>query len=77
MAAARPIETGRHQPHAVIWKRLIDHLHREVSQHQPRRRRGRAPAFLKQTQQITQVGGWEYDVATRRILWTDEVYRIH
>lgn len=34
-------------------------------------------AFLKQTQQITQVGGWEYDATSRRVIWTDEVYAIH
>ena len=57
---------------------VIDHLHREVGQHQQTAQALRqSAAFLKQTQQITQVGGWEYDVATRRILWTDEVYRIH
>ena len=33
--------------------------------------------LLSQTQAVTKVGGWEYDVGTRRITWTDEVYRIH
>ncbi len=33
--------------------------------------------LLKETQQITKVGGWEYRVQTRQLFWTDEVYRIH
>jgi diguanylate cyclase (GGDEF)-like protein/PAS domain S-box-containing protein len=33
--------------------------------------------LLAETQAITKVGGWEYDVATGRIKWTDEVYRIY
>ena len=37
----------------------------------------RSEAFLKQTQQISQVGGWEYDVATSLLRWTEETYRIH
>ena len=34
-------------------------------------------AFLKQTQQLSQVGGWEYDVQTHQNRLTDEVYRIY
>jgi diguanylate cyclase (GGDEF)-like protein/PAS domain S-box-containing protein len=37
----------------------------------------RNEAFLKQTQQLSQVGGWEYDVTTRQLRWTDETYRIY
>jgi diguanylate cyclase (GGDEF)-like protein/PAS domain S-box-containing protein len=37
----------------------------------------RSEAFLRQTQQISHVGGWEYDVATRYLRWTEETYRIH
>ncbi|HEX5362942.1 MAG TPA: diguanylate cyclase [Gallionella sp.] len=37
----------------------------------------RSEALLKKTQQISQVGGWEYDVATQHVRWTDETYRIH
>lgn len=33
--------------------------------------------LLNETQEITKIGGWEYDVAAKRIFWTDEVYRIH
>jgi PAS domain S-box-containing protein len=33
--------------------------------------------LLEETQAITGVGGWEFDVATGRHHWTDEVYRIY
>ncbi len=36
-----------------------------------------AEALLNQTQALTKVGGWAYDVAANRVSWTDEVYRIH
>lgn len=34
-------------------------------------------ALLGETQRLTKVGGWEYDVLTGHMTWTDEVYRIH
>jgi two-component system, cell cycle sensor histidine kinase and response regulator CckA len=37
----------------------------------------RSEAFLKRTQEISNIGGWEYDVAAKRMGWTDEVYRIY
>ena len=37
----------------------------------------RSEALLNETQEITKVGGWEYDVESGRIIWTDEVYRIY
>ncbi|MBN2290576.1 MAG: PAS domain S-box protein [Candidatus Glassbacteria bacterium] len=33
--------------------------------------------LLKETQRLTRVGGWEYEVESKRFFWTDEVYRIH
>ena len=36
-----------------------------------------AKELLDRTQAISKVGGWEYDVATDDLVWTDEVYRIH
>ena len=33
--------------------------------------------LLKETQAITGFGGWQYDAATKRITWTDEVYHIY
>ncbi len=34
-------------------------------------------SLLNETQHVTKLGGWEYDVAAQRVVWTDEVYRIH
>jgi PAS domain S-box-containing protein len=36
-----------------------------------------ATRLLADTQAIAHLGGWEYDVATCRSTWTDEVYRIY
>jgi len=33
--------------------------------------------LLDEAQTISKIGGWEYDVARKRIMWTDEVYRIY
>ncbi len=34
-------------------------------------------SMLAASQKIAKVGGWEYDVESRKIFWTDETYRIH
>ena len=36
-----------------------------------------AQHLLKETQEIGRVGGWEFDIDTRRQHWTEEIYRIH
>jgi len=33
--------------------------------------------FLNETQHLTKTGGWEFNLETETMLWTDEVYRIH
>jgi PAS domain S-box-containing protein len=33
--------------------------------------------FLEQTQNVADVGGWEVDLRTDSLRWTEEVYRIH
>ena len=33
--------------------------------------------MLKRTEEISKTGGWEYDVATAKATWTDEVFRIY
>jgi PAS domain S-box-containing protein len=33
--------------------------------------------FLRQTQQVADIGGWEVDLETETLRWTDEVYQIH
>lgn len=37
----------------------------------------RSEALLQQTNQMAQVGGWEYVPATGRLYWTEEVYHLH
>lgn len=37
----------------------------------------RSEKLLNETQHLTRVGGWEYDVRTKEMVWTDEVYHIH
>ena len=37
----------------------------------------KSEALLQETQQITKVGGWEYDIGKNRLTWTDGVYRIY
>ncbi|MGA2926295.1 MAG: PAS domain S-box protein [Solirubrobacteraceae bacterium] len=36
-----------------------------------------ATALFERTQELSKTGGWEYDVATGRLTWTDEIYRIY
>ncbi|MTI87832.1 MAG: PAS domain S-box protein [Balneolaceae bacterium] len=33
--------------------------------------------LFEKSQQMANVGGWEYDLKTGELFWTDEVYRIH
>ncbi|MEZ4383850.1 MAG: ATP-binding protein [Nannocystaceae bacterium] len=37
----------------------------------------RRERVLTDTGRLARVGGWELEVATNRVLWSDEVYRIH
>lgn len=37
----------------------------------------RLTALLDESQHIAQVGGWEIDLTTNELYWTDETYRIH
>jgi PAS domain S-box-containing protein len=37
----------------------------------------KSEALLQETQRIARLGGWELDLATQQVIWTDEVYRIH
>ena len=34
-------------------------------------------ALLKTTQQLSKVGGWEWDIEKQQMFWTDETYHIH
>ncbi|UQA61881.1 STAS domain-containing protein [Polyangium aurulentum] len=37
----------------------------------------RATNLLKKTQAMAKVGGWELDLRTNQLFWSDETYRIH
>ncbi|MDB2283244.1 PAS domain S-box protein [Halorubrum ezzemoulense] len=37
----------------------------------------RSREFLEKTQESAAVGGWEFDLESQSLRWTDEVYRIH
>ncbi|MCK5038924.1 MAG: PAS domain S-box protein [Thermoplasmata archaeon] len=37
----------------------------------------RSEALLNATQQLTKVGGWEWDIEKQTMFWTDEAYQIH
>ncbi len=37
----------------------------------------RSQALLNRTQQLAGVGGWEWDVESHSMFWTEETYRIH
>ncbi len=37
----------------------------------------RARDLLQRTGALARIGGWELDLATSRVIWTEEVYRIH
>jgi PAS domain S-box-containing protein len=37
----------------------------------------RSRTLLQETQRLAQVGGWELDLDSSKVVWTEEVYRIH
>lgn len=37
----------------------------------------KSQALLNETQSLSHVGGWEWDVIHQRMLWSEETYRIH
>lgn len=49
----------------------LQSISREVTE------RKRLEVMFEQTQEMANVGGWEFDLETGRLFWTDEVYRIH
>ena len=42
-----------------------------------RKREQRIKELLEETQSISKIGGWEYEVSNGRVTWTPEVYRIY
>jgi PAS domain S-box-containing protein len=59
----------------VVLRRLVRQRTAELEQ--ANRALRRSQELLNETQRLSKVGGWEFDVAARRVSWTEEVYRIH
>ncbi|MDD2318886.1 MAG: transporter substrate-binding domain-containing protein [Geobacteraceae bacterium] len=58
----------------IIWNRRLS---REIRQRKAAEAAlQRNEALLRQTQEVTRVGGWEYDVTSDHLVWTEEIYRI-
>jgi PAS domain S-box-containing protein len=53
-----------------VWRDVTDRKRTEADLR-------KSEALLKATGRIAKVGGWEYDVETGRVEWTDEVYNIY
>jgi PAS domain S-box-containing protein len=57
--------------------RFLSHA-RDISERKQREEElERKQAFLEQTQEVAAVGGWEIDLRSDSLRWTEEVYRIH
>ncbi|QSG04405.1 Signal transduction histidine kinase [Halapricum desulfuricans] len=53
-------------------------LYRDVTERKQRERElERTSQFLRGTQEVAHVGGWEFDLQSETLRWSDEVYRIH
>ena len=52
-------------------------LGQEEHRIQTERKLSASESLLHETQQISKIGGWDYDVEKKRLTWTDEVFRIH
>lgn len=57
--------------------RFLSHA-RDITERKEREQKlERKQGFLEQTQDVADVGGWEVDLRTESLRWTEEVYRIH
>jgi len=52
---------------------MVNRLRRELSEEALRENE----QMLEDTQAISRIGGWVYDIGKNRVTWTDEVYRIY
>jgi len=53
-------------------------LYRDVTERKQRKQElDRSRQFLQETQEVAHIGGWEYNVQSKSLRWSDEVYRIH
>jgi two-component system, cell cycle sensor histidine kinase and response regulator CckA len=56
---------------------VADHLEYCIERRRIEEERERLSTLLNDTQKISKLGGWEYDMESGKITWTDEVYRIY
>lgn len=56
---------------------VLGMIHDLTKRKQAERALMKAHKLLNETQAISRIGGWSYDVATKTGVWTDEVYKIH
>ena len=53
-------------------------IHRDITERKRAEEElARIAGLLERTEEISKTGGWEFDVATGELTWTDEVYRIY
>lgn len=77
MQAEEELEEHRNNLEKMVKERTAE-LRQEIAERKRAEEKLRyMQDLLNQTQAFSKVGGWEYDVCNRRIIWTDEVYRIH
>lgn len=71
---ARPAPTAAQMESLALLAGLAGH---EIDKARLMRRQSEQTAKLEMAEAMSGVGHWRYDVATRAIEWSDEVFRIH
>ncbi len=56
---------------------LAERLQRMIQRKRIQQKLERQNRLLDAAQRLVQMGGWDYDIATRTMQWTDQVFRIH
>ncbi len=75
LIAHHPIEDAKRieQVIGLIAPNLTSELERRASEKELQNRQ----KILNTTQKLAKIGGWEWDVVNRVMIWSDETYRIH
>jgi len=73
----RPIEMSASSLN-IDGREFVQGILRDISSRRERERElERTTEFLQQTQEAANIGGWEYDLRSETLRWSDEVCRIH
>lgn len=59
------------RPFREIYEGMIYAIARDVTETH------RTTRLMQQTSSAARIGGWEYDLVTRKLFWTEETYRLH